>query len=422
MNNAFTLILKAKRNWLLIALGFVTSALILLAMGFALVGGQPQKTRILTTLARYVLEGRTSSALMLDPSDSFRLSRAILDLSGEKTLGDVLDDLNRLGKQVASEPRTVEVRLPFSRYIEQLLTRLAAPTRFKGKVVVNHLPPQGHLGVFFLSSDPAGLLPSFNENSCAYLVGTSIIVCNAITVNRTLKLLDDLTTEFATTIGTQDPDGSLRVRSAGNMMIVRQLLKQNYLVWLLGHELGHAELHSQAAVPQALHFDLRYDDYEREADEFVVRAATGDVAVRAAFPVLLLEFIEQQFQLYFAEQHGSQTKLIPALDLPKAPIVLVAPLQGVPLILRAMRILERTLDADEHALERATYVVLDDKIAYVSSLKSAANYHFLKKKVVLTPSLTQQSFALPRLLLGGSFLAAVLMGGLIHRQFKRRSV
>ena len=407
-------------KWAPILLGIVTLALLLAAIVVATREGSRQQ-RVLVTLDRYQRAGLFNHELVTDKRESYRLSVAVLNYSGTKTFGQFKKELQNLSRDLARNQQSVELTMPFAKYATTIASHLAANTRFKGRVVVNQLPPEGYLGVLFLAADPEKVLPGFAEDTCAYLVGTTVIICNANSVRKTLAAMEAVAENMSTMIGVVDANGDLQVTSVGHVELVRQFLKQNFLIWLLGHEIGHAEIHRASTDGEALHFDLVYDQREREADDFVVSATHGDNAARAAFPGMLLEFIEQDFQARFTAEHGSPTHLVPAMNSPPESVVVAAPAHGVPLILRAMRIMDRTLADNADALEQAAYVVVDGRIAYVGSIKSADYYHFLKQKVVLPTEVARvRPNNATRIMLFSALAATVVLGAIL-RQSKRGS-
>jgi hypothetical protein len=117
------------------------------------------------------------------------------------------------------------------------------------------------------------------------------------------------------------PD-SYRMDLRGNLNDLKALMRQNFMVWLIGHEIGHAIRHRDWAVSNAtpLHFDLSYDWREAEADNFVGEAISKLPPPEAAFAPLLLEYADQEFVRLYNERQGHLEVPIPALEEPAAPL------------------------------------------------------------------------------------------------------
>jgi hypothetical protein len=314
-----------------------------------------------------------------------------LDYSGTKTYGTVRNELRIQQTKLRQNSNSVEKALSFNDYVGAVASRMTAPTRFHGRITINDIPRVGYLNIIFLAADPDGIFKGFKGNTCAYIGTLDTILCNAVTLRKIFDGFDEIHENYTTSIMTMDDDGTLNFSATDHLDTVRQSLKQNFLIWLLGHEIGHAVLHSKlvAARSQSFHVDVAYDKREQEADQFVVRAIRSDPVLQATFPIILLEFIEQEFHRLYRDQFGIDQRIIPAKRLPGNVIIVQTKTFSVPLLIRAIRIMDATLIDNPKALYQASYGILDDHLSYIGSIKFPEYYFFLRSRVVISEESTE---------------------------------
>lgn len=414
--------MQIDRNITFLVLSSVTALALILILGTSLTHSRRvdlRENRFLQTIEKYKQMGLLENDLMNDGTLRYRLSLATLDYSEEKTFAVVKSELKKQQALMLREPDNVERLLSFKEYVTALASRMAANSVFNGRVTVNEIPQKNHLNILFLSSDPDNLLTGFEDISCAFTGTSNVVLCNSKTVSRTLDDFDRASENFSTAIATIDSDGSLTINSLANGAILKQLLKQNFLTWLLGHEIGHVILHGNKVNSDSrpLHFDFVYDDKEREADAFVVHAVRADNTLQAAFPVILLEFIEQRYHKIYQEQYGSSAMVFPARNSPAEQISITATSYSMPLLVRAMRLMDQSIHDNPKALNQATYSVIDGKLAYVGSYKFTDYYEFLKTRVHILekPSIQSSRVALYFLIFGVVIALALLAYSQLRR-------
>lgn len=415
--------MQIDRNITLLVLSSVTALALILILGTSLTHSRRvdlRENRFLQTIEKYKQMGLLENDLMNDGTLRYRLSLATLDYSEKKTFAVVKSELKKQQALMLREPDNTERLLSLKGYVTALASRMAANSVFNGRVTVNETPQENHLNILFLSSDPDNLLTGFEGISCAFTGTFNVVLCNSKTVIRILDDFDSVSENFSTAIATIDSDGSLKINSLANGAILKQLLKQNFLTWVLGHEIGHLILHGNKvnSGSKPLHFDFVYDDKEREADAFVVYAVRADNSLQAAFPVILLEFIEQHYHKIYQEQYGSSAMVFPAKNIPTEQISITATSYNMPLLVRAMRLMDQSIHDNPKALNQATYSVVDGKLAYVGSYKFTDYYEFLKTRVHILekPSIQSSSVALYFLIFGVVIALALLTYSQLRRK------
>lgn len=375
------------RTYRSVALAVLGLTVVVLVFGVATRVNNPHSSAISArqlrdTVASYQLRGLLNHPFLSDPALTFRRSRATLDYSGQKTIAQVKAELKLQKAQLEVKRDDVEQALSFHDYVGATAASMTRRSTFQGRVTVNQVPRHGHLNLVFLRADPDHLFKGFEVNLCAY-VGMNTILCNANKVAYALREFEGTAENLTTAIAISASDGSLTVSALHNLDVFRQLLKQNFLNWLLGHEIGHAVLHSKEinADLNALHFDLVYDGREKEADLFVIRAVGMDSAMEAAFAVILLEYIAQKFHDVYIRQYGTAPLIFPAMKTPKESIVLDSSQLDMRLLVRALRVMDEALMQNPKALEQATYSVIDGQLAYVGSYKAVDYYRFIHSRI-----------------------------------------
>lgn len=124
-------------------------------------------------------------------------------------------------------------------------------------------------------------------------------------------------------------------------------MRGGFLAWYLGHEIGHAVLHSSYVRESGrnVHFDdPDYDHRELEADSYVARALTEPSALTSNFWNSIGEFIENEYRNVYKELQplGRVREVNPHADFfpLRYEMTIEYSQYSMPLLLRASRIID----------------------------------------------------------------------------------
>ena len=264
-------------------------------------------------------------------------------------------------------------------YVSHVAMNFVLGTPFEGRININSEPAMDHINIYFLRNDNERLAHRFNQN-CTFIGYFRTVVCDIelfsrlfADIDRTRETYNLVFMGMGDAFDPQELEELIRRALANDGRIeiwedeklkerVGGLLKANILMWILGHEIGHAVLHYEAVVKEGmhLHFDLRYDLRESEADRFVAEQIVRVPGRAAQFYSLLIEFIHQEFrreylkdrslrlivQMLLHNKAAQETRdALKQWDLPLHNKVRVAPSEGrFPLLIRALRIADSLLE------------------------------------------------------------------------------
>ena len=185
---------------------------------------------------------------------------------------------------------TGSVDLAYDVEIHRLAAKLTAGSRFQGRVNTRTPPTDGYLNIYVLRADPAHMFGEVDCN-CAY-IGSDVILCDS-------KFVASFT---ATLNFPQDPEVAI-------LQDVNKSFGRFLLAWLLGHEIGHAQLHYSSLSHARWRWD-RLDaqawklSQEREADEYVIAHLPIEDPRRASFTLLNLVFQIYSRAYAYNRSHG----------------------------------------------------------------------------------------------------------------------
>jgi len=332
-------------------------------------------------LSKYVESDLVDVDYVNDERKRFILTTKVLDYSGDLTIGDILAQVHEAQKR----PEELELKVSFLEFIGLVANHFAKGTRFADHVQINQAPRAGHLNIYFLKEDPNGLTQHF-KNNCSYIGYQDAIICDAAFVSTYLERFDHIDKLYDTLITEYDLGDAQGFEASlvKNQDLVSQYLKQNFLIWLIGHEIGHAILHKTVITRQSeqLHFDLNYDDHEKEADMFVARNVVTSPALGVHFRVLLGEFIQQEFRSLYRIQHPEESKQLTESEdrrlVLERKIIVDYSRYSLPVILRAMRLME-VISLDSATNERAQYGIIEGKVILMDSL--GYSYHQIEGNI-----------------------------------------
>lgn len=162
------------------------------------------------------------------------------------------------------------------------------------------------INIYFFDRDPEGMLVPFKGN-CASVGHKNIIICDLSYVAEWQTFLTEV--KDSEWKGSGAPGLTPR-----QMSQIARAVRANFLIWLLGHEIGHIahehhKRHYAFNYDQAdvliQNFDGRGSREEEQADEFMVEAASGGIAgvLYLTLSTVIMEFKNK----YQQEQNLSPT-------------------------------------------------------------------------------------------------------------------
>jgi hypothetical protein len=233
-------------------------------------------------------------------------------------------------------------------------------------VQLNKTPKEDYINIYILNDDPDVIAKNFKQN-CEYIGHYNSIVCDSELFERYFSFIDQISKTYD--ILKIDTEKRKVVPIEGQELgPVRQLIKQAMLIWILGHEIGHSILHKNIVIKSGtrLHFDLDYNEYEKEADKFVAVKLAQDLPLASNFWVNTGEFIHQEYRRIFRLKSSDPWKL---REIESRDFVLNSSLTvsynkyNVPLLLRATRVLTTLLELNPQVDSTGYYHRVSGNIA-----------------------------------------------------------
>lgn len=308
-----------------------------------------------------------------------------------------------LAKQSAVGTADLERRVHFNEYVQYVANAFASGTSYERKISINEPPKPGYLNIYFARNPQSHRESAPQALECSYLGFADAITCDADTIERAFAEIDGISSNKSVVIAVLEPDRQLHVNLEGNLDVVRRLLKQNLLIWVVGHEIGHAIRDREWILSHdtPLHFDGVYNDREAGADAYVAQVVLKDQLLGANFATLLMEFINQQFQYDYVLQHGHAPDLIPGKN--PTPLDIHTGRFSRPILLRAVQVMVQVLKRDPSAMDRADYTVVGGRIAYLHSIQFAEQVGLFQSNMRVSTTPDGLRFVAP-IVLGGAVL------------------
>ncbi|MBY3081847.1 MULTISPECIES: ImmA/IrrE family metallo-endopeptidase [Rhizobium] len=328
---------------------------------------------------------RLSAAEQLSGLDNyvFLVPKVVIPVRTGFTVGELTDVLE---KNIGENAETLTDQYAFRDFVLFLGSSFAiSPGGPFRSVTFNSDPGPKTLSIWFIDplklDDPRQLANS----TCTYLGFADIVVCNAALVRAALEDISKISRSQSLALNYCDGEcpNSFRVDLLGNLDDLHSLMRQNFLIWLIGHEIGHALKHRDWAInsQQPLHFLGRYDPREAEADQFVGETVDRVPALKASFAPLLLEYVDQRFLALYREREGSLDMVVPAQNQPERPLQLDRDPQAM-LLMRALGMITTIVESDPEALGQIYLRPIGSDLGFVNSFKSPDYVTFLNSKVL----------------------------------------
>lgn len=329
----------------------------------------------------------------------------------------------QLRQSIASEVRQgiggLERTSPFFDYVRYVAESFAQGTRFHGHVTVNQSPQQGYLNLYFVKHARADRAIYHDVPQCSYVGFEDAIFCDSDSIADAFSQIDRIGTNQSVVIAVLEADQKLRVNMLANLDVLRRLLKQNLLIWVIGHEVGHA-VHDRdwiLAHDAPIHFDGNYNDREERADAFVAGVVLQNNLLGANFTTLLLEFINQTFDQDYRAQYGRTPDFMPGAK--NSPLRIRTGRFSRPLLLRAVQVMEQVLKLDPAAMDRADYTVVNGSLGYVHSIQFPERVGQIQSNIVVESDPNRSGLSGP-IALGAFILVAGSLTWLIRAERKKQ--
>jgi hypothetical protein len=371
--------------------------------------GASRETVVAQALREYVRDGLAVTPRSSSGELRFQLPRQVLRYSGQRSIGDVLDDVEKVR---AAGLSSVQASYTFEQFVEHVGSTFAKQTAFAGRAQVNRPPRPGWINIYFLSDDPRGLAPYFSGN-CSYIGYQNAILCDVRFVSSYLQSLERLDQVYDTMVEEFGKGGinGFSVSLTAHLPEIRRYLQQSFLIWLIGHEVAHAVLHRDQVVRDgsAKHFDLIYDERERQADTFVAHEVVADAALAPNFKVLLGEFIQQEFRRVYWQQHGPRPDSLSVQAdraLLSQPLLVQYDRYHVPILLRSLRVMQAIYAQAPDINETAYYAVMDSGVVVVDAIAPGSLYNSVARQVTVVAGTSTWPYLVPAAGVALALLAA----------------
>jgi len=140
------------------------------------------------------------------------------------------------------------------------------------------------------------------------------------------------------------------------------------LIWILGHEIGHAVLHKQYVLSRGpLHFNLEYNELEKQADLFVAEKLSRNEPLASQFWTTTGEFIQHEYRRLYPLS-ASNVDPNDSEFVINHPLVVTYNKYNIPIILRAVRIVNRLLDVNTNIDSTEYYPAVEANITVKEDL------------------------------------------------------
>ena len=259
--------------------------------------------------------------------------------------------------------------MPARDFLRMMVTQLLIGTKFEGHFGINEPLSLSSVNIYFLSSDPMHLVDRFSNN-CASIGWLNVIVCDSNFIKNRLAQVD-LYESFYSIVLVNTDSGKRFEFDKETILAARKKIKSSFLIWFLGHEIGHTVRHIEfiKSHDSAMHFhDIGYDTREVEADLFVAELLSRSQAWAADFCISMGEFLEREYRSYLDPSILSDMKRAAVTEAAvQYPIELSFSNYEMPLLVRITRILETLTELNPNLNGSGQFVRVISRITLVNT-------------------------------------------------------
>ena len=294
------------------------------------------------------------------------------------------DDVGRLIKEAQSSGYQ-ESFVKFTDYVSYASATFLSGTRFSGRITINSQPKPGHVNIYFVADNRHSLVRNFHDN-CAYIGYFDAIICDVSLFTKRFAAIDKIQTFFDIVLYGLTGDNQVELltpESTPNFTEIAQgtrvpeRLKASLLLWVLGHEIGHAVLHApHIQRREQFHFSAWYDGREKEADAYVVRKLATNPNLAFSAKTALSELIQHEYREYLLTSVRNSNNLnVPELKASRAwtsPLLLTSnnvslfvSRYNVPVLLRELRLASSLAGLDRGSDPRGYFSAVLGRITIV---------------------------------------------------------
>lgn len=317
------------------------------------------------SLDQYEKRGLLKSALFDDKAD-YTWPRVSFQFGSDTSIDEFVAKADAAAAAKGG-PRALS--LPLLEFTNQVGLLFTKDTPFKGKFQVNLPPREDFVNLYVLDSDPDGIAKHF-DNNCEYIGYYNAIICDAGLFKTYFSIIDRIGATYD--IVTVNSVTKKVVPIEGKQLdVVKNVIKQSIVVWVLAHEIGHSILHKDAVLRDnsTLHFDLEYNKYEEQADAFVAKGLIDDNPLATSYWLGTGEFVHQEFRRIYREKARKEQGSISGIDTRDFvlgnKIVVSYSRYNVPMLLRAVRIINQILEVAPEIDRTGFYKIVAGNITLV---------------------------------------------------------
>lgn len=322
-------------------------------------------SKVKASLDRYEKRGVLKSSLF-DDKPNYTWPRVSFQFGSDTSIDQFVAKADAAAA-VKGGPKALS--LPLLAFTNQVGLLFTKGTPFEGKFQVNLPPKEDSISLYVLDSDPDGIARHF-DNNCEYIGYYNAIICDAGLFKTYFSMIDRISSTYD--IVTVNRVTKKVVPIEGEQLdLVKNVIKQSILVWVLAHEIGHAVLHKDVVLRDSstLHFDLQYNKYEEQADAFVAKGLIDDNPLATSYWLGTGEFVHQEFRRIYREDARKEQGQIPGIDsrnfVLENKIVVSYSRYNVPMLLRAVRIINQILEIAPEIDRTGFYKVVAGNITLV---------------------------------------------------------